>query len=156
MARSAWWIEGELAFHIGAGVAAKACAAAWRALFWHEGSSTQHHRTPVPLHRWHFTTLSPFLSKPLPSQFLHFCFFLMFGPFSLVIGCPCRWSEVDWRFVGAALVTVHLTIGCSFGPIRAQLAGFWNLLHESANGFETRFLLLLPSRLDVELCEVGF
>src|SRR5438270_6913545 len=50
-----------------------------------ERSSTRHHRTPVPLQRWHFTTLSPFLSKPLPSQFLHFCFFLMFGPFSLVM-----------------------------------------------------------------------
>jgi hypothetical protein len=27
--------------------------------------------------------LSPFFSKPLPSQFLHFGFFLIFGPFSL-------------------------------------------------------------------------
>jgi hypothetical protein len=46
---------------------------------------TQHrpHLTPVPLQRWHFTTLSPFLTRPLPSQFLHFCFFLMFGPLSL-------------------------------------------------------------------------
>ena len=43
------------------------------------------YRTPVPLQRWHFTTLSPFLSKPLPSQFLHVCFFFMFGPFSLAI-----------------------------------------------------------------------
>jgi hypothetical protein len=31
------------------------------------------HRNPVPPQRWHFTTLSPFLSRPLPSQFLH-CF----------------------------------------------------------------------------------
>ncbi|WP_187435868.1 hypothetical protein [Bradyrhizobium hipponense] len=53
-------------------------------------SSTQHHLTPVPLHRWHFTTLSPFLSKPLPSQFLHFCFFFMFGPFSLTMKFSCR------------------------------------------------------------------
>jgi hypothetical protein len=41
--------------------------------------------TPVPLQRWHFTTLSPFLTRPLPSQFLHFCFFLMFGPLSLAM-----------------------------------------------------------------------
>jgi hypothetical protein len=68
-----------------------------------ERSSPQHHRTPVPLQRWHFTTLSPFLSKPLPSQFLHFCFFLMFGPFSLVMRFSCRWNAVDWCFVGAAL-----------------------------------------------------
>ena len=40
-------------------------------------------RSPVPLQRWHFTTLSPFFSRPLPSQFLHFCFFLMLGPFWL-------------------------------------------------------------------------
>jgi hypothetical protein len=56
--------------------------------------ATQHHRTPVPLQRWHFTTLSPFLSKPLPSQFLHFCFFLMFGPFSLVMKFSCRQRAV--------------------------------------------------------------
>src|ERR1700737_1532220 len=42
-------------------------------------------RTPVPPQRWHFTTLSPFLSRPLPSQFLHFCFFLILGPFSLAM-----------------------------------------------------------------------
>jgi hypothetical protein len=43
------------------------------------------HRNPVPLQRWHFTTLSPFFSKPLPSQFLQGCFFLMFGPFALAM-----------------------------------------------------------------------
>ena len=43
------------------------------------------YRTPVPPQRWHFTTLSPFFSRPLPSQFLHFCFFLMLGPFWLVM-----------------------------------------------------------------------
>jgi predicted GNAT family acetyltransferase len=43
------------------------------------------HLSPVPLQRWHVTTLSPFLSRPLPSQFLHFCFFLVFGPFSFGI-----------------------------------------------------------------------
>jgi hypothetical protein len=43
------------------------------------------HLTPVPLQRWHFTTLSPFFSKPLPSQFLQGCFFLMFGPFALAM-----------------------------------------------------------------------
>src|SRR6185437_813374 len=48
----------------------------------------QSHLTPVPLQRWHFTTLSPFLTKPLPSQFLHFCFFLMFGPLSLAMLVP--------------------------------------------------------------------
>jgi hypothetical protein len=41
------------------------------------------YRNPVPWQRWHFTTLSPFLTKPLPSQFLHLAFFLTFGPFSL-------------------------------------------------------------------------
>jgi hypothetical protein len=46
------------------------------------------HRTPVPLQRWHLTTLSPFFRRPLPSQFLHFCFFLMFGPFSLAMMIP--------------------------------------------------------------------
>jgi hypothetical protein len=30
---------------------------------------------PVPSQRWHLTTLSPFFRVPLPSQFLHFCFF---------------------------------------------------------------------------------
>src|SRR5258708_11694726 len=45
-------------------------------------------RTPVPLQRWHFTTLSPFFTRPLPSQFLHFCFFLMFGPFSFGMKYP--------------------------------------------------------------------
>ena len=43
------------------------------------------YRTPVPWQRWHFTTLSPFLTKPLPSQFLHLAFFLTFGPFSLAM-----------------------------------------------------------------------
>src|ERR1700755_157743 len=43
----------------------------------------QIHFNPVPLQRWHLTTLSPFFSKPLPSQFLHGCFFL--GPFPLVM-----------------------------------------------------------------------
>jgi hypothetical protein len=30
---------------------------------------------PVPPHLWHLTILSPFLSVPLPSQFLHGRFF---------------------------------------------------------------------------------
>jgi hypothetical protein len=30
---------------------------------------------PVPSQRWQRTTLSPFFKVPLPSQFLHFCFF---------------------------------------------------------------------------------
>jgi hypothetical protein len=42
-------------------------------------------RNPVPPQRWHLTTLSPFLSRPLPSQFLHFCFFLMLGPLALAM-----------------------------------------------------------------------
>lgn len=54
---------------------------------------TAPHLTPVPLHRWHVTTLSPFLSKPLPSQFLHFCFFLMFGPFSFAITLSKWWVK---------------------------------------------------------------
>jgi hypothetical protein len=43
------------------------------------------YRSPVPWQRWHFTTLSPFLTRPLPSQFLHLAFFLTFGPFSLAM-----------------------------------------------------------------------
>src|SRR5258708_40197502 len=43
------------------------------------------YRSPVPWQRWHFTSLSPFLTKPLPSQFLHLAFFLTFGPFSLAM-----------------------------------------------------------------------
>src|SRR5664279_1732132 len=43
------------------------------------------HRNPVPWQRWHFTTLSPFLTRPLPSQFLHLAFFLTLGPFSLAM-----------------------------------------------------------------------
>jgi hypothetical protein len=49
------------------------------------GASFGRYRTPVPPQRWHFTTLSPFFNRPLPSQFLHFCFFLILGPFSLAI-----------------------------------------------------------------------
>jgi hypothetical protein len=49
------------------------------------GSFASAYRTPVPWQRWHFTTLSPFLTKPLPSQFLHLDFFLTFGPFSLAM-----------------------------------------------------------------------
>ena len=52
-------------------------------------------RTPVPLQRWHLTTFSPFFSSPLPSQFLHFCFFLMLGPFSLAM-------LASWRRVAQA------------------------------------------------------
>src|SRR4051812_46048337 len=47
------------------------------------GRTAWRYRNPVPPQRWHLTTLSPFLSSPLPSQFLHFCFFLMLGPFWL-------------------------------------------------------------------------
>src|SRR6185436_10689303 len=31
---------------------------------------------PVPPHRWHFTLELPSLMRPLPSQFLHFIFFV--------------------------------------------------------------------------------
>jgi hypothetical protein len=58
------------------------------------------HLNPVPLQRWHLTTLSPFLTRPLPSQFLHFCFFLTLGPFSLaMIFAPHRRTRerVDQR-----------------------------------------------------------
>src|SRR6266478_1636426 len=47
--------------------------------------SLRAYRSPVPWQRWHFTTLSPFLTRPLPSQFLHLAFFLTFGPFSLAM-----------------------------------------------------------------------
>jgi len=63
-------------------------AAVMRFSLKHDGVPRQ--RTPVPLQRWHFTTLSPFFRRPLPSQFLHFCFFLMFGPFSLAMIVPVR------------------------------------------------------------------
>jgi len=43
---------------------------------WHCAHVRAHRLIPVPSQRWHRTTLSPFLSVPLPSQFLHFCFFL--------------------------------------------------------------------------------
>jgi hypothetical protein len=56
------------------------------------------HRNPVPPQRWHFTTLSPFLTKPLPSQFLHLAFFFIFGPFSLAIThSPKLEFKTDWR-----------------------------------------------------------
>jgi hypothetical protein len=42
-------------------------------------SGRSHRLIPVPPQRWHLTTLSPFLSMPLPSQFLHFSFFLPSG-----------------------------------------------------------------------------
>ena len=58
------------------------------------------HRSPVPPQRWHFTTLSPFFSKPLPSQFLHFCFFLMLGPFWLVM-TSSRPKRCDRRHIAA-------------------------------------------------------
>src|ERR1700710_244 len=53
-------------------------------------------RNPVPPQRWHLTTLSPFLSSPLPSQFLHFCFFLMLGPFWLDMVAFGR-ARPKWR-----------------------------------------------------------
>src|SRR5258706_5151942 len=58
---------------------------------WVDRCSGPSHRTPVPPQRWHFTTLSPFFSRPLPSQFLHFCFFLMLGPFSLAMRSSKPW-----------------------------------------------------------------
>ena len=47
--------------------------------------SVYHDLKPVPPHRWHFIFLSPCLTRPLPSQFLHFtfalpAFFCMFSP----------------------------------------------------------------------------
>ena len=64
-------------------------AASSTALSSHRGairpSGLQTYRSPVPWQRWHFTTLSPFLTRPLPSQFLHLAFFLTFGPFSLAM-----------------------------------------------------------------------
>src|SRR5204862_4349065 len=49
------------------------------------------HLTPVPLHRWHFTVLSPFFTSPLPSQFLHFGRFLMLGPLRLSMAISACW-----------------------------------------------------------------
>src|ERR1700730_10822654 len=52
---------------------------------------------PAPPHLRHLTILSPFLKVPLPSQFLHFCFF-----------CPVFFlmesSKVDRSNLGAELV----------------------------------------------------
>jgi hypothetical protein len=59
-------------------------------LWWTLLAISEPHRTPVPLQRWQVTTLSPFFSVPLPSQFLHFCFFLMLGPFSLAMAASFR------------------------------------------------------------------
>src|SRR5580704_5355446 len=67
----------------------------------------QSYRNPVPPQRWHFTTLSPFLSRPLPSQFLHFCFFLMLGPFSLAMitsrrGCSHTPTKAAFSIISKA------------------------------------------------------
>src|SRR5450756_1294871 len=61
-------------------------------------------RSPVPPQRWHLTTLSPFFSRPLPSQFLHFCFFLMLGPLSLAMTV----SPVDSR--ARAMIQAHIFV----------------------------------------------
>jgi hypothetical protein len=45
-----------------------------------------HRLTPVPPHRLHRTTLSPFLSVPFPSQFLHFSFV-----FFCILASPAKW-----------------------------------------------------------------
>jgi hypothetical protein len=47
---------------------------------------------PVPPHLWHLTILSPFLSVPLPSQFLHgfFLSVLLGMVFSRSIAAPMR------------------------------------------------------------------
>src|SRR5476651_1703286 len=90
-------------------------------------------RTPVPPQRWHFTTLSPFFSRPLPSQFLHFCFFLTLGPFSLAIMTSrrcCRGSrsnasrgERSGRRDTVAVHSMHKPDGApSFARLRAKTA----------------------------------
>jgi hypothetical protein len=49
-----------------------------------------HRLMPLPPHLWHRTTLSPFLSVPFPSQFLHFCFFWAVF-FCMVPSYAARW-----------------------------------------------------------------
>jgi hypothetical protein len=89
------------------------------------------YRTPVPLQRWHFTTLSPFLNRPFPSQFLHNCFFFMFGPFSLVIGFSrdkqLKASMFDTHAIADQLLRNALAVEAKafvspdFGPAQAFL-----------------------------------
>jgi len=55
------------------------------------------------LQRWHFITRSPFLTRPVPSQFLHFCFFLMFGPFSFAMMLSGRFGNVSYDAIRLAL-----------------------------------------------------
>src|SRR3954470_13235940 len=74
------------------------------------------HLSPVPPQRWHFTTLSPFFTRPLPSQFLHFCFFLMFGPFSLAMANLQRAFGAPWASRAAASIR---TSGAVDGAPRA-------------------------------------
>jgi hypothetical protein len=63
--------------HLRFGVRAVPEADIWR--------SADYDLNPVPPHRWHFIFLSPCLTRPLPSQFLHFtfglpAFFCIFSP----------------------------------------------------------------------------
>jgi hypothetical protein len=52
-----------------------------------------HRLMPLPPHRWQRTTLSPFLSVPFPSQFLHFCFFWAVF-FCMASSYAMAWGEV--------------------------------------------------------------
>jgi hypothetical protein len=47
---------------------------------------------PVPSQRWQRTTLLPFFKVPLPSQFLHFCFF---GPAGFCIASSESHGNLD-------------------------------------------------------------
>jgi hypothetical protein len=87
--------------------------------------SADAYRTPVPPQRWHLTTLSPFFSRPLPSQFLHFCFFLMLGPFALAMMISRRRgsrlnvspeADVPGRRDAIAVDSMHRPGACYHSP----------------------------------------
>jgi hypothetical protein len=87
--------------------------------------SADAYRTPVPPQRWHLTTLSPFFSRPLPSQFLHFCFFLMLGPFALAMMISRRRgsrlnvspeADVPGRRDAIAVDSMHRPGACHHSP----------------------------------------
>jgi hypothetical protein len=78
--------------------------------------------------------------------------FVDFAVLSFAFGRVC------WRFdeiVSGAKLVRWLGAGTEDSSRIVHLACFWNLRHERANGFETCFLLVLPSRLDVQFGKVG-
>src|SRR3569623_3454597 len=87
----------------------------------HPRSDCCRHRTPVPLQRWHFMTLSPFLTSPLPSQFLHFCFFLMLGPLSFDIGFTEMrgWQSLECGYTLRCVIPYRLSKNTSLRSFHA-------------------------------------